>query len=111
LGERYTAPPLRRAIAHRAKDRHLAKFVIDRDLAAGLARSREHAIRFLEARHKGLLADDVRTAGDAAHAVVRVTVRRRADDHHLRACLRHHLVEVGEHRDLEGRGGALASLR
>ena len=111
LREHDVAAIARGRVAQRAEDRHLAELVIERDAAAGRGGRLDDLVRFVDARHERLLADDVGAGREAAEAVVEVAVGRRTDHDDVRLRLSQHLVELGEHGDLPRGRGTLAARR
>ena len=100
-----------RRVTKGAEDRHLAELVIERDAAVGRCRRFDHLVRLVDARGERLLADDVRTRGEAPEAVVEMAVGRSTDHDDVRLRLPKHLVELGEDGNLPRRGRALAARR
>jgi len=104
-----TARP--RRVENSAKDRHLAKLVIHGDLTVAVSGHPQHGIRLIERYRERLLTHHVRAGGQRSHAEIRVSGRRRTDDHHLGPRRAQQAIDVVEGRSFtadDDRGAPVA---
>src|SRR6185312_4810516 len=111
LGEHHAAGRGIRGIANGAKYLHFTKLVIQRDALSRRGRCGKYAVRFVDAGGEWLFAYHVGAGLQCEYAVIDVTRRWRAHDHHVRVRPRNHIFDRLEDGHFPRRCGAVSARR